>query len=139
MENNSAYINDMVDAYLEAAWWADSPENLAGTYRTPTKRTRAAALADCEQFCRVALQAGLNLTHVSKPNYISASEAGNNLWLTRQHHGAGFWDCNPKGEPSSDGAVYRQWDKATGDKLTKLAHAMGERHVWAVGQYFNID
>jgi hypothetical protein len=41
----------------------------------------------------------------------SLEQVGHDLWLTRNHHGAGFWDRD-------EGKV--------GDKLTTAAHALGE-------------
>lgn len=42
---------------------------------------------------------------------LEPAQIGHDLWLTRNHHGAGFWDRGL-------GAV--------GDELTKLAHSFGE-------------
>lgn len=39
------------------------------------------------------------------------AQAGHDFWLTRNHHGAGFWD----GDWGDDG-----------DKLTTIAHSFGE-------------
>lgn len=39
------------------------------------------------------------------------SQAGHDLWLTRNRHGAGFWDGD--------------WPKDVGQRLTDLAHAAG--------------
>lgn len=38
--------------------------------------------------------------------------AGHDFWLTRNHHGAGFWDGD--------------WDKEVGKQLTEASHAWGE-------------
>src|SRR5690606_15237110 len=40
------------------------------------------------------------------------SQAGHDFWLTRNGHGAGFWDGD--------------WPKVLGRKLTESAHAWGE-------------
>lgn len=42
--------------------------------------------------------------------------AGHDFWLTRNHHGAGFWDGG--------------WPEPYATQLTELAHRAGERHVW---------
>lgn len=44
----------------------------------------------------------------------TADQLGHDLWLTRNHHGAGFWDRG-LGD--------------LGDKLTEAAHAMGESYI----------
>lgn len=127
------YLTTMLDAYLECAWWADSPEQCQGQHKAPTKATRAKALNECAQFCRVAVKAGLDLSK------IDASDCGHNLWLSRNGHGAGFWEANPEGKPASDGQVYRHWSQETGDKLHALAAVMGERNLYLVGRYFAIE
>lgn len=43
-------------------------------------------------------------------------QLGHDLWLTRNHHGAGFWD--------------RGYPEAVGDTLTQAAHAYGESDAY---------
>lgn len=40
-------------------------------------------------------------------------QAGHDFWLTRNRHGAGFWEVS-------------YWPKEVGDVLTKTAHEFGE-------------
>lgn len=47
---------------------------------------------------------------------IEDEQIGHDIWLTRNHHGAGFWD--------------RGYEKSIGDGLTKIAHDLGERNVF---------
>lgn len=47
---------------------------------------------------------------------IDAEQFAHDLWLTRNGHGAGFWD--------------RGYPEAIGDALTELAHAMGEVYAY---------
>lgn len=42
-------------------------------------------------------------------------QAGHDFWLTRNHHGAGFWGGN--------------WNRNIGVVLTNASHAFGELHV----------
>ncbi len=44
------------------------------------------------------------------------SLAGHDFWLTRNRHGAGFWDG--------------EWNKDIGDKLTKAAHEYKEVYLF---------
>lgn len=44
------------------------------------------------------------------------SQAGHDFALTRNHHGAGFWDGD--------------WEKTVGEKLTKLSHQFGEFELY---------
>lgn len=43
---------------------------------------------------------------------LSDSQVAHDFWLTRNRHGAGFWDGD--------------YEKDTGEKLTKLSHKFGE-------------
>jgi len=43
-------------------------------------------------------------------------KAGLDFWLTRNRHGAGFWDGD--------------WPKEVGKRLTKNSHAYGEVHLY---------
>lgn len=43
-------------------------------------------------------------------------QAGHDFWLTRNHHGAGFWDGD--------------WPDETGEKLTQAAHTYGEQSLY---------
>jgi len=45
--------------------------------------------------------------------------AGHDLWLTQNHHGAGFWD-----------RASTVWAKELGNTLTKLAHDAGEVELY---------
>lgn len=75
--------------------------------------TRAAMLADCLDFLRA------NLALVES-NFV---RAGHDFWLTRNHHGAGFWDGD--------------WPDDDGRKLTDAAHTYGEVDLY-VGDDGNI-
>ncbi len=44
------------------------------------------------------------------------ARAGHDFWLTRNHHGAGFWDGD--------------YEKAKGERLTKAAEGFREVDVW---------
>ncbi len=46
-------------------------------------------------------------------------QAGHDLWLTRNRHGAGFWD-RPE----------HIWSKALGKELTEYAHKLGECYLY---------
>lgn len=45
-------------------------------------------------------------------------QAGHDFWLTRNRHGAGFWDPG------------RPWEDGAGDRLTQAAHAFGEVYLY---------
>jgi hypothetical protein len=57
--------------------------------------------------------------HYQHPKYDDDGLAGHDFWLTRNRHGAGFWD---RGFPDD-----------IQELLTKSAHAFGEYHLWIGG------
>lgn len=50
---------------------------------------------------------------------IEYEQIGHDITLTRNRHGAGFWD--------------RGYAKGIGDRLTEAAHALGDIHVYVTG------
>lgn len=95
-------------AYLECALWAaldDDGRPLAGTVADFTASAVAAAEADCLDF-----QA--HLADIIKGR---EEQAGQDFFLTRNRHGAGFWDGD--------------WPEAAGRLLTESAHVYGTQDV----------
>lgn len=105
---------EFVDAYLEAALWASLDEEGNPLDCPPYSRHEWAqsavnrAVRESNDFIRANLA---DLESVGRK-----AQHGHDFWLTRNHHGAGFWD-------RGYGAV--------GKRLTDAAHAYGELHVWA--------
>jgi hypothetical protein len=106
---------EFVDAYLEAALWSSS----VGDDESPlddqgyaiwdfAKKAIAEAIKDSNAFIRANRQ---DLESVG-----SAEQHGHDFWLTRNGHGAGFWD-------RGYGAI--------GKRLTEAAHAYGEASAYA--------
>jgi hypothetical protein len=105
---------EFVDAYLEAALWAsatESGEPLDKNYtvRDFTQEAIDQAVKDSNDFIRANLK---DLEAASSDQ----SQHGHDFWLTRNHHGAGFWD---------------RGYGAFGDRLTAAAHAYGEVNAYA--------
>jgi hypothetical protein len=109
------HIQTMTDAYIGAIHFtdtgdADQPE--AGADLAPL--TRMQAYIDCRNFYW-AVTEGLGV----HPGRIDWSQAGHDLWLTRNGHGVGFWD--------RDDSTYGATDEGASLKtiFTTLAKAMG--------------
>jgi len=107
-----SHLDRFFNAYLECAFWSSidddgrqidenySPEDL-------TDHARAAQRAECVAFIdanREDLEG------------IDATQAGHDFWLTRNGHGAGFWDRG-LGE--------------RGERLSAAARVYGEVYLWA--------
>ena len=89
-------IQDALDAYLECALWTDydwsDPEGgapLDANYDTDdiAPDARESARADVDAFLTLLADEG-----IVWDGAMSASQLGHDFWLTRNGHGAGFWD-----------------------------------------------
>lgn len=107
-------VHNIADAMLTAARFVDAPEEglvSAMTWGMPAYRR---ALRDVTRFLGL-----LTLEHTyAMFRVMSREQIGHSLWLTRCHHGTGFWD------------MY-DLPKDLRDALTNAAHAIGERWVYA--------
>lgn len=119
----AAYLKEAVNAYLEAALWADWPEEYEPrTIHNATRATRDQAEEDVKQFATMAVHARIDVED------FEAEQVGHDLWLTRNGHGAGFWDREE---------VY---GKAAALKLSDIARTMGVRYPYpAGGKYWGIS
>lgn len=52
-------------------------------------------------------------------------QAGHDFWLTRNHHGAGFWDGD--------------WPEPAASRLTSAAHAFGEHNLEISDEHYDDD
>ena len=98
--------NTMLEAYIECAFWSSQSDDdkLEGEL---APETLAKFMKDTCEF-RLANQELLRGT-------TDWSQVGHDFWLTRNRHGAGFWDRG-LGE--------------LGDKLTESAHKFGEAYLY---------
>lgn len=104
-------IEAMLASYLDTALWSsvgDDGMPLDDTHFTTdfTPQSVLNARADCRDFVHQCTEAGLDLDTTG----LSSSNIGHDLWLTRNRHGAGFWDRG-LGD--------------LGERLTKIAIDMG--------------
>lgn len=94
-------LDEMIAGYLEAAVWANCEE---GTNPRLPKSSQHKAAIDCMRFIdknRVLVTQAL-----LAPGY-TAARLGHDFWLTRRHHGTGFWD-----RTELDGPLGRQLTEA---------------------------
>jgi hypothetical protein len=109
----------MASAYLDCAAWADWPRDENGDEEGDSWARQA--FESAEATVRLFLLAesvddGPTGHDILTGHGIDPESAGHDLWLTRNRHGAGFWD---RGYPSG-----------VGDVLTAMAHAMGSDDVY---------
>ena len=94
-------------AYIECALWAsmdddDEPLDRQYSWTDITHESLQRMMDDCKAFQEQ------NAALIGCED----ERAGHDFWLTRNHHGAGFWDGD--------------WIKDIGESLTNAAHAFGE-------------
>lgn len=128
------------DGYVEAMLWANTVAEsessevesalVVGETNLLTAETLESLREDCHEFLADVLSSGtvgmvcgrVDWPYVGRraTRWSPASLAGHDFALTRNHHGAGFWDRGL-------GDV--------GDKLTDLAHAYGERTLYLTADH----
>ena len=96
-------------AYIEAMFFTDAgPDNPEleekAAFENFAQETVDRIISDCAAF-ELANKALLNQAGDDEQN-------GHDFWLTRNHHGAGFWD--------------RGYPESIGEALTRAAHGFGE-------------
>jgi hypothetical protein len=113
-------------AYLDCALWAeldweaDEPRPLSDTYEPHqiAVEFRLKAHAELVRFWAAAW------ADLKAAGYTDPAQVAHDLWLTRNHHGTGFWDRG-LGE--------------IGERLTKLADQLGEADVYASDGFVSCD
>lgn len=109
-------VSMLVDAYLAAALWADldeSHKSLGLTIHEFSNGSKMRAERDCIAFVSENFTDIHDALHHPQVPY-DWENVGHDLWLTRQGHGAGFWDRGL-------GDV--------GERLSEAARKMGERYL----------
>jgi hypothetical protein len=113
---NPAVLSVVVEHYEQAACWADGPETgwadleIDGSFHEQ-------ALKDCEKLLQLMTIADIPLSNLER--------FGHDFWLTRQGHGAGFWD--------GDWPEYGDW-------ITDIIkRAFSELSAWTEEGYFGSE
>ena len=105
----------LVRGYLECLFWSEMDQTndqgcspLEDNYSPDDLAPCAMQLieADCAKFLE---RAETSIPHLLDDHFLE--QIGHDFWLTRNGHGAGFWDGD--------------YDKAAGDELTRLAREFG--------------
>ncbi len=106
-------LNDFERAYVEAMLFSsideyEEPFDSNYTFRHLSPEALSVVKSDCEKFVEMA------------GDMISTdrlAQAGHDFWLTRNGHGAGFWDG--------------KWEEPAASKLTELSKQFGENDLYA--------
>ncbi len=110
-------MDEFTQAYIECSLWStadDADVPLDANYGPddidPT--TLCGMVADCEQFQHENAD---DIATFDSDRCTPEEMAGYDFWLTRNGHGAGFWDGD--------------WPEA-GDRLTKASEVFGEVYLY---------
>jgi hypothetical protein len=116
-------LDEFTLAYIEAALWASNDESDGSggepldanyTINDIAPETLEKMVADCDRFQKE--NAADIATGDDHPQYTASERAGHDFWLTRNGHGAGFWDGD--------------WEEAAGERLTAACEACGEYNLY---------
>lgn len=111
-------LDKMTTGYLEAALWASSdnsdeqgglPLDTNYDFSDIAQSSLDKAVKDCGDFYK---ENSADLDGVSKP----LEQIGHDFFLTRERHGAGFWDGD--------------YEHDVGERLTASAHEFGELNIY---------
>lgn len=112
-------IDEMFDAYVETALWSSTAEDDTPLDSLDAELADSALDSmrkDVESFARENAHL-IESADVTTHQYGRWGRAGHDFWLTRNGHGAGFWDGD--------------WEpEATAERLTDAAHAYGETYLY---------
>lgn len=111
-------ITEVVKHYLICALWSSNDESdesggepMDSNYDLDDIHPTAYATAteDCTSFLMMVSEAKIDTS------WWTSEQMGHDFWLTRCHHGAGFWD---------------RGQGAAGDALTKIAHTFSDGDLY---------
>lgn len=127
-EPDDSELDEFTAAYAEAALWSSTDDNedpLDANYSfddidPDTMRKMRADCARFQQENAADIAAGPVEGAAGSDEYGPAARAGHDFWLTRNGHGAGFWDGD--------------WPEAAATRLTDAAHAFGEVNLYVGDQ-----
>ena len=113
-------VNAFTQGYLDCAEWLLDEDVNRDTLRGWTKLAITKAKADCEDF----MQANKEDLEEFIDTYCGSgyASAGHDFFLTRNRHGAGFWD---------------RGDLPCCKRLTDAAHVYGEADTYVVRGWMN--
>ena len=103
-------IERFIDAYVATALWSSTDDKgnpLDSNYSRTDIAPEALDVmaADCRKFFAE-----------NEECQTDPDSAGHDFWLTRNHHGAGFWDGD--------------WEEEMGEKLTEASRKCGESNLY---------
>lgn len=135
--HNSPEMQSMIRAYMVCLLWTmpgpDDDENPGDRFTIDrfTREARIVCIADCLEFLNRVRQAGLvTWLYGTGPEFTGygPDNLGHDLALSRNGHGAGFFDRKAlELDAGLWATIPRQTGRTLGDTLQDIARGMGER------------
>ena len=158
-------MSEFLDAYITCALWSSNDESdesggqpMDSNYSESdiAPETLAEMTGDCERFC--SENAALLESACERPGY-NMARAGHDFWLTRNGHGAGFWDRSELESDSEeyealtlelqghcanwtdphDKAASAKWGEIVGKRNALNAESLGEKLSEAARKFGSYD
>lgn len=108
-------LNTFARAYIEALYFTDAgPDSEITSDNELSEEALLSIEKDCAQF--EAKAGDLPECTRGSGEYTKWQQAGHDFWLTRNRHGAGFWDGD--------------WPEPDASRLTALAKSFGKSSVY---------
>ena len=108
-------IDTFTRAYIECALWSTMDQSDENTGGYPLEDNYG--IDDIEECCLAQMVEDCRQFQEDNADFMEGLSqykvelAGHDFWLTRERHGAGFWDGD--------------WPKEIGERLTKYSHEAG--------------
>lgn len=102
-------LDSFTQGFVEAVYWTEEEELNGATFADLTDESLEIIVAECKEFQQLH-RVLLDKTSADDHRH------GVDFWLTRNRHGAGFWD--------------RGYDDTVGKMLTEQAHGYGSAYVY---------
>lgn len=117
-ENDSAF--DLLRSYIHTALWSSSddddvPLDMNYDFRDVDAKSIKESESDLRSFINKLKSAGLLDLYLEEYSY---DQLGYDFWLTRNHHGTGFWDRSYSNTAPNGTEL--------GDAITKIAESFKE-------------
>lgn len=111
-------MNRIESGYVEAMLWTSQDENDVNLdMNYSDEDISKALLSRISEDCRAFIEKASEALRNENPAFdLDTEQVGHDFWLTRNGHGAGFWDGD--------------YERNIGEILTKIAQGFGNHNIY---------
>ena len=124
MKTTREQREEFLQAYIKCAIWSTPEDDDRIPFDHPDLELSPKALERCKKDCDSFLEEMVEMPSYGSGEYSDTAMCGHDFWLTRNGHGAGFWD---------------RGIGLLGDTLTNLAETFGECYLYVCGDFIEIE